>query len=162
MIGPLPDAFAVASRAAHDMLGSPDVAAQWDLPSALESMSVGDLCGHMLGVVDRFERTLNQDAPPDGALLEAASFYGANRVDRPGDLDGGLHPFIRQDGADRGQLGPAGVAGEFAAVTRAWRSAWRGSRGTAGWPSCKGPERPPRCPSTSPLGLWSCVSIPTT
>ena len=106
--------FLSAAAWALEIVRRTEVAAAWAEPSALAGYTVGGLAGHLLGATGRLEWALDQEAPA-GDMLDVASFYGLNRIEND-DIDAGSHPFIRDDGAKRGEAGAAAVAAELEAV----------------------------------------------
>ena len=109
------EAFFAAGAATAAVVGSPEVAAAWDEPSALTGYRVGELAGHTLLATARLEAVLAEEVEPR-TVVDLAGFYGPNRVDDPTDTDAGLHPLIRAAAADVAQSGPDAVAAELRAV----------------------------------------------
>jgi uncharacterized protein (TIGR03083 family) len=103
-----------AGQSVQGLMASPEVAAGWDRPSALAGMTTGALCGHVSGAIARAEDVLDGPEPTDASVVDLAAYYGVNRVDDRAQLEDGIHPFVRDDGAKRAEVGPAALAESFA------------------------------------------------
>jgi len=96
----------------RELIGRPSVAERWDLPSALEMMTIGELTAHLTRALTTTARYL--DAPDPGSsddLVTPARYYTAiddlTSSDGP-DLGDKLHVSIRErarQGADHGHAG---------------------------------------------------------
>jgi hypothetical protein len=101
-----------AVEAAAVLIGSGEVAARWDEPSALDGMTVGALAAHLvraagatLAYLDRTEPTRR----PDGALLTSVTYFHA-AIDSP------IHGRIKEVSASEAAAGPAELAAHCARV----------------------------------------------
>jgi uncharacterized protein (TIGR03083 family) len=108
--------FVLACELATGIIGDRRVAARWRDPSGLPGFSVGGVAAHMYAATRRFEVALDEPVAGEPIVLGVGEFYGLNRVDDPSDLQGGLHPLLREDAERRAGYGPAAVADRFTAV----------------------------------------------
>ena len=95
-----------AVAAAADLMERPVVAARWDHPSALEGMTVGALCAHLVRAAGATLAYLDRTDPaarPTGELLTDVTYFHA-AVDSP------IHERIKQVSADESAIGPAETA----------------------------------------------------
>jgi hypothetical protein len=112
----LGEAFAAAGAATAAVVGSPEVRAAWDEPSALAGYRVGELAAHTLLATARLETVLAEDPPASPVVVDLVGFYGPNRVEDPADTDAGLHPLIRAAAVHVAGRGHAAVTGELHGV----------------------------------------------
>jgi hypothetical protein len=112
------EAFLESSRVALALLERAEVAVAWERPSALEHMSVGELCGHLFRASGSVAAYLDRE-PPTGRIVSPAEYYAA-ALDDPEqsgsapDLMSDLHQAIRQRSATEAERGHAGLV-------EAWR-----------------------------------------
>lgn len=106
-------AFFEACELAARILEEETVAQRWRDASAVEGFTVGGIAGHLYAAIRRFEIALDEPLPDPVHVGKLAEFYGLNRVDGSADLNGGLHPLVRQDGERRAEYGPEAVARRF-------------------------------------------------
>lgn len=99
-------AFLDAGQVAAGLLGTPEVKAAWDAPSALPELTVRGLAGHLLRATGSVEAYLDRPEPDDEPV-SAAEYY-VQAVEEP-DLGSEVHRAIRQRGEDE-------AAGGFEAV----------------------------------------------
>ncbi|MFC9672584.1 maleylpyruvate isomerase N-terminal domain-containing protein [Streptomyces sp. NPDC056949] len=94
----LRDAYLGAAAQAVTLLGAPEVAASWEMTSALTEMTVGGLAGHLayqvFSVTPALQASTSQEAPIP--LLE--HYSRAAWIDAP--LDGEVNAGIRAKGED--------------------------------------------------------------
>jgi len=94
------EAFLEASLHAGTVLASNEVRVAWSDPSAVEMMTVGDICGHMFLIVRRvgkrleIARKVGEQAPEAGPPN-----WTWARVQQAADLDLPEHRQVRVDGA---------------------------------------------------------------
>lgn len=99
------DPFLDTAELFLDVLGSEDLADQWDRPSALERMTVGHLAGHTARAVLTLSRYL--DVPADGDPVDAVAYILT--VSEDDDISSLLnrqvrHRAARESAAGRDQL----------------------------------------------------------
>jgi hypothetical protein len=90
-----------AVEAAAELLARPAVAARWEEPSALDGMTVGALCAHLVRAAGATIAYLDRTDPaarPDGELLTAVTYFHA-AVDSP------VHERIKEVSADEAAIG---------------------------------------------------------
>lgn len=94
------EAFLEASRHAGTVLASNEVRLAWARPSAVEMMTVGDICGHMFLIVRRVGKRL-EDSGRVSEQAPAAKPVGWTwmRVQTAADLDLPEQSQVRMDGA---------------------------------------------------------------
>lgn len=99
-----------AARAA-DLVGTPEVAAQWDEPSSLEGMTVGALAAHLIratgAVVAYLERTDPNEKPAE--VLSRISYFRAA-------LEAPIHDRIKDVSAAESLPGAAELAAKAGRV----------------------------------------------
>ena len=96
-------AFWLAVDVADAVLGSPLLAAQWEQPSALQGMTIGDLAVHLVRAVTTVSSYLSQPAPTAQPISPAAYFDVV--LGDPSDLDSEQNRAVRErarEDADRG------------------------------------------------------------
>lgn len=101
-----------AVEAAAELLAHPAVAPRWDEPSALEGMTVGALCAHLVRAAGATLAYLDRTDPaarPDGALLTPVTYFHA-AIASP------IHDRIKQVSATESTLGPGDTAAKCAAI----------------------------------------------
>ena len=84
-----------------DLIDTPATAEQWDQPSALEGMTVGALCAHLVRAAGATIAYLDRTSPdrrPDGDLLTAVTYFHA-AVDSP------VHEQIKDVSAAESAIG---------------------------------------------------------
>ncbi len=95
-----------AAEAAAELMARPSVAAQWDAPSALEGMTVGALCAHLVraagATIAYLDRT-DPAATPEGALLTPVTYFHA-AIDSP------IHEQIKNVSAGESEIGAEATA----------------------------------------------------
>lgn len=95
-----------SAAVAADLVGSTDVAARWDDPSALEGMTIGALAAHLVRATGATLAYLDRTDPgqqPEGALLTKVTYFHA-AIDSP------IHERIKEVSADEAGAGADGVA----------------------------------------------------
>ncbi|MGH9045752.1 MAG: maleylpyruvate isomerase N-terminal domain-containing protein [Acidimicrobiales bacterium] len=107
--GPLLSAAVAANR----LLGSAQVLARWDQPSALDDYSVGGLAGHLFRAIGRIEVLLAAPEPRSARIVGVAEFFGAARIETPSDRDSPFQRAARRDGERAGAAGARAVASGF-------------------------------------------------
>lgn len=101
-----------AVEAAADLLARPEVAERWEQPSALEGMTVGALCAHLVRAAGAVNAYLDRTDParrPTEALLTPVTYFHA-AIASP------IHEQIKQVSAGESTLGPADTAVKCRAV----------------------------------------------
>jgi hypothetical protein len=101
-------AFLQAASAAADLLGTRELAARWEQPSALAQMSNGALAAHTMMQVVRVPEVLGEPEPgerPVGLLehYQRVTWVGA-------DLDDDINVVIRDSSATTADAGASGVS----------------------------------------------------
>ncbi len=97
--------FLDTATAVRALLAVPAIEDRWELPSALELMTVGDLTGHLVRAVTTVGRYLDSPAA-DGPLLDAPGYLmSVDGLD--GDITSELHRGIRARAAEEAREGPA-------------------------------------------------------
>jgi hypothetical protein len=105
-------ALVAAGEALTALLRSPEVAAAWSSPSALEGMTVGGVAGHLVRALETVETYLDEPEPPaDDELLSAPAYYVRALDSAPPEL----HEGIRARGEAAGAVGAAALADEHEA-----------------------------------------------
>ena len=103
-----------AASAAADLIARPEVAAQWDEPSALDGMTVGALAAHLLratgATIAYLERTdpNEQPAGPDDLLTSITYFRAA--------LEAPIHDRIKEVSAAESEPGASELAAKAASL----------------------------------------------
>src|SRR4051812_41754172 len=95
-----------AVDAAAALMGSAEVAARWDEPSALSGMTVGALAAHLVraaGATLAYLDRTDQARRPDGAVLTPVTYFHA-AIDSP------IHDRIKEVSASEAAAGPAELA----------------------------------------------------
>jgi hypothetical protein len=97
-----------AVEAAAELIGSDAVARRWSEPSALDGMTVGALCAHLVraagSVLAYLDRTPQPQAPPQPeSLLTPVSYFHA-AIDSP------IHGRIKEVSADEASIGAREMA----------------------------------------------------
>jgi hypothetical protein len=107
-----------AVEAASALIASDTVVRRWDEPSALQGMTVGALCAHLVraagSVLAYLDRT-DPTARPDTDLLTAVTYFHA-AIDSP------IHERIKEVSADEASAGSEAVARRAAEVATSLRS----------------------------------------
>jgi hypothetical protein len=96
-----------SAATAADLVGSPEVAANWNAPSALDGMTVGALAAHLVratGAVLAYLDRTPEDAEPVSELLTKVTYFHA-AIDSP------IHERIKQVSADEADAGFEAVSG---------------------------------------------------
>jgi hypothetical protein len=94
------EAFLEASLHAGAVLASEPVRLAWADPSAVEMMTVGDICGHVFLIVRRVGKRLESAEKVDRPALTAeAAEWTWLRVQTVADLELPEHSQVRMDGA---------------------------------------------------------------
>lgn len=118
--------YLAAAATAADLVSQPAVAQRWTDPSALASMSVGALAGHLARQIFNVEALLAQGAcdDPPISLLEhyARSAWVAAAPDDPANV------VVRDSGAAEAAPGPAALAGRARAAVARLRDSLPGER----------------------------------
>lgn len=95
-------AFFASAAEARRLLADPAVGHRWGDPSALEQMTIGDLCGHLMRAATNVVRYLSEPEGAGGPLLDAPGYLlsidGLSGPEGP-DLDSQLHSVIRHRAA---------------------------------------------------------------
>ncbi len=113
------DAFLEASWHAGAVLASEQVRLAWADQSALEKMSVGDICGHLFLIVRRVGKRLESAEKADRQPLTAEpAAWTWLRVKTATDLALPEHDQVRQDGAHVAAWGWEGVRSAYDARVR--------------------------------------------
>jgi hypothetical protein len=90
-----------AVEAAATLIGHEEVAARWDEPSALDGMTVGALCAHLVraaGAVLAYLDRTDPSARPDGSTLTPVTYFHA-AIDSP------IHERIKEVSATEATVG---------------------------------------------------------
>ena len=133
------DGYLAAAAVAADLLSEPQVAASWDLPSALARMSVGALAGHLARQVFTVETLIGQD-PGDERPISLLEHYARAAWTDAG-LDDAPNADVRRDAAAEAAAGPPALA----AAARQALDRLRGSL----------PGQPPGRVVLLPWGPWA-------
>lgn len=101
--GPQVRALVVSAvRQATALMASPEVASSWNQPSALEGMTVGALCAHLVRAAGATLAYLDRTDPaavPDDELLTPVTYFRAA-------LEAPIHGQIREVSKDESAIGP--------------------------------------------------------
>ncbi len=92
-----------AVDAAAELIGRPSVAERWDEPSALEGMTVGALCAHLVRAAGATIAYLDRTDPaevPEGELLTAVTYFHA-AIDAP------IHEQVKEVSTTESAIGHA-------------------------------------------------------
>lgn len=92
-----------------DLVATPEVGEQWDVPSALERMSVGAVAAHGLTALDDILDHCERPEPATARFLGIVEYYRAARLDKRSDLDMTGHRFIIDDAERRASDGQSAV-----------------------------------------------------
>jgi len=104
--------------AAAELMGRDEVAARWDQPSALEGLTVGALCAHLVraaGATSAYLDRTARDARPDSVLLTPVTYFHA-AIDAP------IHEQIKEVSAAEATAGPAELAAKSVVIAAAMRA----------------------------------------
>jgi uncharacterized protein (TIGR03083 family) len=107
-----------AVDAAAELIGTEQVAAAWDEPSALAGMTVGALSAHLVraaGAVLAYLDRTDPDASVDGELLTPVTYFHA-AIASP------IHDRIKEVSAAESSLGPADTAAKCRDVAARMRT----------------------------------------
>jgi Mycothiol maleylpyruvate isomerase N-terminal domain len=107
-----------AADAAATLIGHPEVGARWDQPSALEGMTVGALCAHLVRAAGAALAYLDRTDPAtkaDGELLTPVSYFHAA-------LDAPIHQQIKQVSATEAAAGHQDLVAKARAEAATMRS----------------------------------------
>ena len=112
------ETFLQAGRIATELVRHS--ADDWERPSALEYMTVGALCGHLIRAIGSVDAYLDRPEP-EGEPVSPAEYYSAALEDPEQSssaprLDSALHTAIRERSMEEATGGPAKVAERSAAV----------------------------------------------
>jgi hypothetical protein len=118
-----------AATAAASLIGSPQVAARWDEPSALSEMAVSGLAGHLARQITRVPGQLAQQQTPDEAELLTLTEHYARARWAGAALDDEANVSIRRDGDAEAADGPADLAKRTADAVTQLRDALRNEPG---------------------------------
>ena len=89
-----PGAFIRTALDLHTLASRPEVAEQWNNPSALERMTVGGVAAHGLGIVEDILNHCERPEPATPRFIGIVEYYRAARLDKREDLDLEGHAFI--------------------------------------------------------------------
>jgi hypothetical protein len=106
-----------AVEVAAELMARDEVTARWDQPSALQDMTVGALCAHLVraaGATLAYLDRTGRDARPDGELLTPITYFHA-AIDSP------IHERIREVSAAEAAAGPVELAAKCAQIAAAMR-----------------------------------------
>ncbi len=112
------DLVCEAAEAAATLIGHPEVGARWEQPSALEGMTVGALCAHLVRAAGAALAYLDRTDPatkPDGELLNPVSYFHAA-------LDAPIHQQIKQVSANEAAVGHEELAAKARAEAAVMRT----------------------------------------
>lgn len=101
-----------AVEAAAALVGCPEVASRWNDPSALDGMTVGGLCAHLVraaGAVPAYLDRTDPSARSADELLTPVTYFHA-AIDSP------IHERIKEVSASEATAGPAELAAKCAAL----------------------------------------------
>ncbi len=107
-----------AVEAAAEFIARPAVAQRWDQPSALEGMTVGALCAHLVRAAGATVAYLDRTDPaqvPEGELLTAVTYFHA-AIDAP------IHEQIREVSAEESAVGHAATVEKCRALAEQLRT----------------------------------------
>lgn len=107
-------AFLDTAEVAAAVLALPEVAREWDGPSALRLLSVRGLAGHLVRGATTVEVYLDRPEPA-GEPITAAAYY-ARAVPDGADLTSEIHTAIRERGEAQAAQGPERLAAVAAAA----------------------------------------------
>ncbi len=106
-----------AVEVSADLIASNAVAVRWDEPSALDGMTVGALCAHLVraagSVLAYLDRTDPSTRPADALLTPVTYFHAA--------IASPIHERIKEVSADEAAAGWQGVSSRCAEVAAALR-----------------------------------------
>lgn len=103
-----------AVEAAAELMADPVVTERWDRPSALDGMTVGALCAHLVraaGATLAYLDRTDPEARPEGELLTDVTYFHA-AVDSP------IHDRIKDVSADEAAIGPGATADKCRRLAR--------------------------------------------
>ena len=106
-----------AVDAAAALIGSDEVRARWDEPSALAGMTVGALSAHLVRAAGATLAYLDRTDPharPEGELLTSVTYFHAA-------LDSPIHERIKEVSATESSVGPAELGARCAQVADSMR-----------------------------------------
>ena len=89
-----PGAFIRTGMDFFELVSQPEVAAQWDQPSALERMSVGAVAAHGLGILEHILNDCERPEPATPRFLGIVEYTRAARLDKREDLNSEGHAML--------------------------------------------------------------------
>lgn len=99
--------FLSAADSTRPLLELPGLDQQWDRPSALERMTVGDLAAHLSRAVTVVPRYLDTDAPPP--FRDAPDYFLTIFPEVDADLDSQMAAAVRSRATEEAGQGPDAV-----------------------------------------------------
>lgn len=99
--------FLSAADSTRPLLDGPALDEQWDRPSALERMTVGELAAHLSRAVTVVSRYLDTDAPPP--FRDAPDYFLAIFPEVDTDLDSKMAAAVRSRATEEAAQGPEAV-----------------------------------------------------
>jgi hypothetical protein len=112
------DSFLATAAEARGLIAARAVAAKWNEPSVLDSMTVGALAGHLARagfvVIGYLDSSDSDDAHDAGALLTADQYFEA-LLPAP-EMAEAIHAGIRARAADEAAVGPAALVARIDAT----------------------------------------------
>jgi len=102
-----PGAFIATGMDLLELVASPEVAAEWDEPSALEFWPVSTLVGHAVGPLELIITDCERPEPATPRFRGIVEYTRMARLERREDLDLELHHMIKTMADRRAADGPA-------------------------------------------------------
>ena len=99
-------AFLDAAGSAAALIADPQVASDWQRPSALDGMTVGALATHLATAVGGIDNLLDAAPPPGTRALSPDRYFR----DVPTDLNDGIHRGVRARSLELAVVGPETLA----------------------------------------------------
>jgi hypothetical protein len=112
---PIRSGYLESARVARTLIGSPEVTAAWEAPSALAGMTSGAVAAHLARAVSTVVTYLDAPIPARDAPLVTASRYYVLCGLSP-DLEDRLNRDIRRRSEQHASSGPAAVVAAFDAA----------------------------------------------
>lgn len=88
-----------------ELVERPEVAEQWEAPSAVEGMTVGGVAAHGLTALEDILDHCERPEPATPRFLGLVEYYRAARLDNRADLELPGHAYILQDAATKAAEG---------------------------------------------------------
>jgi Mycothiol maleylpyruvate isomerase N-terminal domain. len=108
--------FLATAEALAPLLRAPELAAQWNQPSALAEFRTSGLAGHTARAVLNVERYLDAEVPAGAARLDAVEYFLTANAPDVADPAAAMNQSIRERGEQEAASGPQALADAYDAA----------------------------------------------